>query len=194
MREDRYGEDYTNSLLPLLDATKLSEFEKLCASTVLTQEDLVDIILCATSGRYDLNHRREIRNLLPDEMELHRDDLEKIDPLNNPGKLMARLGAIFDHPRKLIAHFFWCDDHVRWWLIISNYKEMNRYRNGWKEGPHVHIVSYLTHPQASPNDFLEEIMWADKPKIPHKVHIRFKQIDREEPTSRRPKPRPEAAE
>ena len=52
----------------------------------------------------------------------------------------------------------------------------------------------VTHPQASPNDFLEEIMWADKPKIPHKVHIRFKQIDREEPTSRRPKPRPEAAE
>lgn len=86
MRDDRYGEKYTNSLLTLLDASKLSEFERLCASTVLTQEDLGDIIIAAASGKFDLNHRREIRNLLPDDMELHRDDLAKIDPLNNPQK------------------------------------------------------------------------------------------------------------
>jgi hypothetical protein len=139
-------------------ASGATPLERLCASTVLTQEDLGDIIIAAASGKFDLNHRREIRNLLPDDMELHRDDLAKIDPLNNPQKLIARLGAIFDHPRKLIAHFFWCDNHVRWWLIVFNYKEMNRWRNGWKEGPHVHMVSYLTHPRASPNDFLEEIM------------------------------------
>lgn len=177
MKEDRYGENYTNSLLPLLDANKLSEFLRLCASTTLSQEDLVDIILCAMSGKFDLNHRREIRNLLPDEMEIRRKDLEKIDPLEDPAKLMSRVSAIFDHPRKLIAHFFWTDDHMRWWLVLFTYKEMNRWRSGWSEGPHVHMVSHLTHPHASPNDFLEEILWAEKPKLPHRVHIRYQRID-----------------
>jgi len=36
------------------------------------------------------------------------------------------------------------------------------------------MLSHLTHPRSSPNDFLEEIVFADKPKLPHPVHIRFR--------------------
>lgn len=164
-----------NALLDLIFCSTRSEFEKLCATITLTNRELAQVILAAKVGNSPVNHRKVDRKLLPDHMEiLERDTASEDLKAGNPRKLMSKISPIFDHPRHLTAHFLWIDDGATWWAVVFNYLDLSQHRRTWVGGPHVHMLSYLTHPRSSPNDFVEEILLAEKPRLPHPVHIRFR--------------------
>lgn len=162
-----------NPLLLLFLCSTRSEFEKLCDTVTLSNKDMAEVIITAKSGVSVLCHRMHNRKLLPRDMEIAKVDDLRPETLQ---KTMARVARIMEHPRQLIAHFFWTSGGPSWWIVVFNYAEIGNRGRQWRGGAHVHMLSHLTHPRSSPNDFLEEVLFVEKPKLPHAVHIRFERI------------------
>lgn len=182
-----------NTLLDLFMCQSKADFEEKAAKTTVTQEDIVNVIL---GGGPEFAHIPVFRqydapNLADATAKLkamNHDELKVGQPVPKP--LLTMMNTLRQQ-RRQAGHFFWMPEYQgAWWILHFDTNDIRERDNHWEQGAHVHMLSWLTHPRSDPNGFLAQMRGEDRPKLPHPVHVRFKQIDREPARFIRPRVRP----
>jgi hypothetical protein len=168
-----------NSLDRIFKCSTKAELKSECKTLRITRHDLFNAIMFAKQEETLLEHQSVFRTIHPMHLALTDKDLASFADAgvgsHTPAtaKVARKIMATFQERRMLSLHLFWWRDNLEWWLLYFSQKDVSGYDPHWNQGPHVHLVTKLTHNAANPIDLLEEAQSAAKPNLPSGIHVRY---------------------
>lgn len=170
-----------SDLISILLCDKKSKLDKICREGFVSSSDLYSLIVASKAEKSSWYHFRKHFHYVPAARELTETDLENLAQNKDTrlvGKALASLNklyALIDERRCLSLHLFVHRIDASWHILFFDQKDTDERRNHWKEGPHLHLVNYLTYFQ-NPFDLWDSIVSAsERPKS--KFHIRYERSE-----------------
>lgn len=163
----------SEKIIVLLNIDKKSELEKYCKNLIITLEELVGLIINCNGIGY--LHEIKTHQFIPSHLKHTDEELNSLCLLKQHiitkqfKKFINKISQIFKERRWLIAHLFF--NETKWHLFYFDQRDINRSKNHWKEGEHIHFVNYLW-PQYS-RDELWSSFGQKNTRIKDKLHIKF---------------------
>lgn len=163
----------------MLEIEKKSELGKYCKKLIITQDDLIKLIM----NSYKIGYAHQIkyidfvpRHLKPTDKEKEALSSAKAgETLEGAAKkLVSKISQLFKERRLLSAHAFY--NKKKWHLFYFDQDDREERGNHWKHGPHIHFVNYLW-PNLDINN-LWELFNKVESSAAGKLHIRYKGHDK----------------
>lgn len=161
-----------------MDISEKAELEVYARNVVVRDDDLAGLILASSVGAIPIGHIRFHRHYHPPHLDLTDENLRAlsengIGPLSPSARTTAnKVGATFRERRLFNAHFFWLIDHPPSWHLFY-FDQRDVQGEHWIEGPHIHLMNHVTHPQLDPRGLLDKLHEADKPPRLSGLHLRY---------------------
>lgn len=172
-------------LLGLLNAKSKREAQRQANELVIARDDLTALVMLAQAGGFSpykyANHfdQRVPGHLQPKASELQADLAP--GPLRGEGaKLFRKLFQTFEERRLFAAHLLYTPDYTWWHLLYFDQRDVDRVRNHWERGPHLHYASESFHP-APLEEIWDRVRQGDTAFL-KPVHVRFDFLGGEEGT------------
>ena len=166
-----------DGILKIVTATTKSELEKLCKSTVITEDAFSEFIRVCQASVLPWFHLISYRDFHPKNLSLTSEDSSKIPdlsigpPKKEEDKAMKKFNQFFHDRRYLVGHLFFNPKHCNWPFFYFDNRDLSPYGNHFKRGPHVHLMNHLW-PQHTYKSVWKEFNEGN-PRMKGAVHIRF---------------------
>ena len=184
--------DQLLAFLQFLDITDKAALEVYADTVTVRDTDLVGLILASRVGSVPIGHIAIHRHYHPRHLELTGENLaalseNEVGPLSPKAKkTVNKIGATFRERRLFNAHFFWLTEYpAAWHLFYFDQRDVQGQH--WVEGPHIHLLNHLTHPQIDPEDLLQKLHESERPPRMSGLHVRYLREDPSSSVNRRPK-------
>ncbi len=93
---------------------------------------------------------------------------------NDAKKFVNKIGQMFEQRRLFNGHLFIPVEHTtHWHLFYFDQRDVDRERNHWQQGEHIHLMSMITHPRLPVLDLVKKLDSDDRPKLGGGLHIRY---------------------
>lgn len=165
------------SLLTLFNIKKKNDLIKYCKNVQIYQSDFVLLIkTCKLGFEYNYAFHRDDR--LPEHLKLTESDhlalaANGIGPAKGKAKTtINKIFQTFKDNRSLIGHLFYSDNLKYWYLFFFDNRDLEEYKNHWKFGKHIHLISDLWFPQLNAQDAWIKF-WHGALQTTSKAHIRY---------------------
>ena len=161
-------------------AKNKNDLGKLCKNTVITQDAFAEFIRVYQAKVLPWNHLISYRDFLPKYLEFtlkdssNFPDLSIGPPEKEQVKTMMKWYQLLRDRRYLVGHMFYSPDHRNWQFFYFDNRDLNRYDNHYKCGPHVHLINYLW-PEHTPATIWKKFTDGN-PNMKGAVHIQFSRV------------------
>lgn len=178
---NKYYKDISSKEAPkylqkLLSIEKKSELKKYCKSIIIYEEDLA--LLIHNSEKISYNHYRKHHEFVPSHLYPKKNELDAIgnvktgEMVTGDGKkYLNKIKQVFIERRMLSVHVF--QNVTKWHLFYFDQHDMDKHRNHWKYGSHIHFVNFLW-PNLDVNN-LWELFNKTESSASGKLHIRYQE-------------------
>lgn len=174
----QFGPPAPNSLLLLFRCGKASELRSAAKSTTVRRSDLVEAIIAAQARATALRIESVYRDLTPGDLGPSRRDLEALHTLK-PGrhspasfKAFSKIARLVRGKTIRVCHLFYHLDSPWWWIVYYDVRDLHE-PDGWVEGTHIHVLSWVAKKTMDPVSEIERFQNEAKPRLPSGVHVRF---------------------
>jgi hypothetical protein len=171
MMDDSDGSN-VEALVEILTCAEKTALAKLCASSTIYLNDLVDLGRACSADVVPLRYGRFFRrdhpeHLVPKDEELSDLVSRPVGPWagGDAPKAMRKLMQSFVEQRRSAAHVFVGPGEKRWHFFHFNQRDVDAGENHWRGGQHVHLISWLTHPNDDWKVLVAEFKGGERP--PH---------------------------
>lgn len=157
-------------LAPIFECSNRADLERHCKRAAVRKDDLVTWALACMQRLVPLQYGRFFRNDHPPHLAPSHADFDEFSspkagpwPRGKPPKFVAKTMQSLAERRLSAAHVFIGPTADRWHFFHFNQRDLEEYRNHWKGGPHIHLISWLTEPGTNPFQLIAEFKTAAKP-------------------------------
>jgi hypothetical protein len=172
--------DPLNSLLTIFDITKKSDLTDHCRELVILGSDLANLIFACMTGAIPIRHFRFHKHYHPEHLVPKDSDHEAmarngVGPLSQEAKrFVNKIGQMFEERRLFNGHLFIPVEYpTDWHLFYFDQRDVDRHRNHWEHGEHIHLMNMVTHSQLPVLDLVKKLDSEDRPKLGGGLHIRY---------------------
>lgn len=176
-RAGREEQDGLATILQLFTAQKKSELKALSRSAVIDKTSFAQFVMASMLGEtpwaHQISHRQFVpEGIQPNDQELAALGKAKVGKAEGDAKkAITKIGQIFAQRRMLVGHIFYSPDLSNWHFIYFDQRDIDRQRNHWEQGPHIHLINFLwpNHTAAG----LWELFNSGNVQLSKALHIRF---------------------
>ncbi len=168
----------SDNVLKIFNLKKKRELCNYCNTAQIRRSEFVAFISECKSGVHEYNYACHSTVKVPEHLRLNDSDNEAL-ALNGigiaKGKAKTTINKIFqtfEEGKRRIAHLFYTDDLMYWYLFYFDNRDMKEYQNRWKYGKHIHLINDLWFQNINAEEAWNQF-WAGKLKISTKIHIRY---------------------
>ena len=152
--------------LKLFNISKKSKVDQFAKQMNITEFELFLLIRnCYFEG---FNHRSKFPDYVPQHLVITDFDKNELEE-GNVKPVSKKLDPLLIYRRRINVHMI--SKAEKWHCFYFDYNDINNENNHWKQGEHIHYISYLW-----PN-LSEEEVWDSfdtrKTKLPNPLHIHF---------------------
>jgi hypothetical protein len=170
--------DRLEQLLYLFNAKSKRELVQMSRDLVVTQENLVSVILAAQMGVLGpYRYANRFLELTPPHLNPSKSEQEALGKskvgealTGEAKKMMSKIMATFRERRMFAAHLFYTRDRRHWYLFYFDQRDTSVRGNHWKGGPHIHLLTDFS------NLDMEKV-WAKvqvgETNFSQKLHLRY---------------------
>lgn len=167
-------------LLAIFDIRQKAALVEHCRTVKVSRGDLAKLILACDVWAIPIQHYPVFQHHQPEHLALSEANLgalatNGVGPLKSAARKTARkIESMFEQRRLFCGHMFWPPANPgEWHLFYFDQRDTDKHRNHWEHGRHIHLMNMLTHPRLNPNELLETIMAAKRPKLGGSLHLRL---------------------
>lgn len=176
--EEQPGDSLAD-LLAIFEIADKGALQAHVAKMVLDGGDLASLILACDAESIPIGHVRVHRHFHPPHLDLTDENLQAlasngVGPLSKAAKkTVNKVSATFRERRLFNAHFFWLAEYPREWHLFY-FDQRDVAGDHWREGSHIHLMNYCTHPQVDPRPLIMSLL--DDMTLPKLsgLHIRYR--------------------
>ncbi|MCL4669756.1 hypothetical protein [Burkholderia pseudomallei] len=138
-----------DDILKIVTATKMSELNKLCRRTVITERAFGEFIRVCDAHVLPWLHVMSWRDFLPEKLQFTSEDSSNMPyldigpPRRGQAKAMRKWYQFLDDRRFLVGHMFYSPFHHNWQFFYFDNRDLNPHHNHFKHGAHVHLINHL---------------------------------------------------
>lgn len=172
--EDLTAKGVPNYLEEMLAIDKKLELKKYCKYITIISGDFV--LLIHNSKKINYKHYRKHHEFVPNHLHPKRNELDAIanmktgETITGDGKkYLNKIKQVFIERRMISVHVF--QNKTKWHLFYFDQHDMDKHRNHWKYGPHIHFVNFLW-PNLDVNN-LWDLFDKTESSASGKLHIRY---------------------
>lgn len=170
-----------NSLLTIFNITKKSDLTEHCREAVIDGTDLANLIFACMTEAIPIRHFRFHKHHHPEHLVPKDRDHEAlarngVGPLSKDAKrFVNKIEQMFEQRRLFNGHLFIPVEYpTDWHLFYFDQRDVDRHRNHWEHGEHIHLMNMVTHPRLSVLDLVRKLDDEDRPKLGGGIHIRYR--------------------
>jgi hypothetical protein len=166
------------SLMKMFSFEKKADLVRYCRDLTIRSEDFFTLLLgCEASGEpfiHEISYRDKVPlHLVPKDSEI---EALKSTPAGTllsgyAAKAVSKMAHAFDERRYLVGHLFFKPDYSQWHFFCFDQRDIAAEGNHWKEGSHVHFVSWLW-PGLDPKSILSDFV-TEEERPGGAIHLRF---------------------
>ena len=173
-------DDTLKAFLKIFEIGTKKELLKHCKTTVIHSDHFANFIGLAEAGLLQYRHLIHYRDLVPEHLHPKPEEIQGI-PLTVGAKLEGKpltffnkVQQIFRDRRYLVGHMFYSSNLKYWHFFYFDQRDLSRYGNHWKHGPHIHFLNFLWP------EYTCETLWNQfitrNPTLRSSMHIRYLDI------------------
>ena len=158
-----------------------SELIEHCRTAIIEGTDFANLIMACMATMIPIRHFRFHKHHHPEHLVPTDSDHEAfarngVGPLSKDAKgFTNKIGQMFEQRRLFNGHLFIPVEHpTDWHLFYFDQRDVDRRRNHWEHGEHIHLISMVTHPQLPVLDLVKKLEDEVRPKLGGGVHIRYR--------------------
>ena len=160
-------------IFEVFKSQKASELKLLLNRRCIQAKNFIHVVNGATIGTLGGLKCRSICRILPTDVDIDTTISSLFQGTLKPKKI-SKLAKSLEMQNRHSLHMFYLSDQPCWWAFTYTLNDLwTTDRKHWKT-PHIHLTSWLAHPQKDCNWIIDQFLYSDKPSIPHDFHINFK--------------------
>ncbi len=154
----------------LFQATSKTQVEKYIRGITISEYTL--FVLIHNCSQLGLSHRARFKKYVPDHLKM-KNPIKELHSAKGPKKALRKLGAGLNERRYIHIHLF--EGGAIWHLFFFSHQDIDPESNHWKNGCHLHYVSYLW------TNLTKQSSWKEfnkrKTQISGNLHIKFEPFE-----------------
>jgi len=159
-----------DKLRQLLEISSKPKLKHYCNRLSISEKEL--IILIHNCSQIGFTHRSKFPIYVPQHLEVNNSDLSNLKK-REPTKFFKKINArLYGEEKRIHVHLL--EKESQWHCFFCTYQDMQSDDNHWKNGSHIHYVSYLWP------DYHKKQIWESFDKrctdITGSIHIRFEKL------------------
>lgn len=164
--------------IELFNIKKKRDLIKYCKDLTIYQSDFVSFILLCKSGMADYNYVSSFRDKVPEHLILTGEDHKALSsngvgPLNKRAKkTVNKMFQFFEERCYSIAHLFYSDSLIYWYLFYFDNRDLSDIKNHWKKGQHIHLINDLWFENMRADEVWEKYLSGNL-GVSSRIHIRY---------------------
>ncbi len=172
----------SRDIIYFLNCRDKRALKKHARSVTIYQDHFAGLALMASIGQLPPYHyARHHAEIIPEDIHWTPEELEafgksKVGPLSDGRaiKFASKVDQVFKVRKLLNAHLFYTPDHSLWHIFCYDSKELRDQGNHWKEGSHLHYISFLW-PEYNLAEAWGRVQRGDL-NFSGKLHVRFRKL------------------
>ena len=123
--------------------------------------------------RFHKHHHPE--HLVPKERDHEALARNGVGPLSKDAKrFVNKIDQMFEQRRLFNGHLFIPAEYPSdWHLFYFDQRDVDRHRNHWELGEHIHLMNMVTHPRLPVLELVKKLESEDRPRLGGGLHIRY---------------------
>jgi hypothetical protein len=177
MHQMNIEEERLKSFVKIFEISSKKDLLRYCKNLTIHSDDFVNIILAAEAGVIGYRHRIHYRDIVPKHLHPKPEEIQG-QPLaegselqGKPLKFFNKVRQIFRDRRYLVGHMFYSPNLKYWHFFYFDQRDLDKYQNRWKHGPHIHFLNYLW-PEHTCQSVWNKFI-AENPTVRSSIHIRY---------------------
>lgn len=169
-----------NSLLTIFNIKKKSDLIDHCRQSVIDAADLANLTLACMTEAIPIRHFRFHKHHHPEHLVPKERDHEAlarngVGPLSKDAKrFVNKIDQMLEQRRLFNGHLFIPAEYpTDWHLFYFDQRDVDRHRNHWELGEHIHLMNMVTHPRLPVLELVKKLESEDRPKLGGGLHIRY---------------------
>ncbi len=164
--------------IKLFNIKKKRELVKYCKNLTIYQSDFVSFISLCKSGMSDYNYVSSFHDKVPNHLILKDEDRKALSsngvgPLNKRAKkTVNKMFQFFEERCYSIAHLFYSDSLIYWYLFYFDNRDLSDMKNHWVKGQHIHLINDLWFGNMKADELWEKYL-SGTLGVSSRIHIHY---------------------